>query len=257
MRPKAAAICTHFGRKAQHYEQHAGLQRAMAWRLARRIASLPMPAGPMADLGAGSGLVGQALQQLAPQHQLLQLDGSAALLHHNPLAGSSSQRLLWDLNDGLPACLQGSALLTSSFGLHWLSQPAAALKQWAKALAPGGWLVVAVPVAGSFAQWHQAASRAEVPCTAWPLPAASELLQSAGSVLALRHHQEMQFSPRYGPGGRAFFRQLQQLGAGYSDHPPLRPGQWRQLLNHWPADEQVSWRILMLLAQRPPNNAEP
>jgi malonyl-CoA O-methyltransferase len=251
MTQRARAICSHFSRQAEQYQQHAGLQRAMAWRLAHRIATLPVPAGPMADLGAGSGLVGQALQQLAPQHQLLQLDGSAALLQHNPLAASTTERLVWDLNAGLPDCLQGSALLTSSFGLHWLSRPTEALKQWATALAPGGWLVVAVPVAGSFKQWHQAACRAEVPCTAWPLPAATELLQAVSSVLALKHHQEMQFSRRYGPGGRAFFRQLQQLGAGYSDHPPLRPSQWRQLLNHWPADEQVSWRILMLMAQRP------
>lgn len=247
--PTAPAL-ERFNRHAAGYEQQAALQRAMAWRLARHIAALPLPPGPMADLGAGSGLVGQALRQLAPPLQLLQLDGSEALLQRNPLAATVAQRLLWDLDHGLPNNLQGSALLTSSFSLQWLSRPAEALSQWANALAPGGWLVLAVPVDGSFPQWHRAARRAQVPCTAWPLPKAHELLQAAGSVLRLTHQRALVFSRHYGPGGRDFLKQLRRLGAGYSDRPPLRPSQWRQLLHHWPADEQVSWRILMLIAQR-------
>jgi malonyl-CoA O-methyltransferase len=250
MNSAAAAICEGFSRHAEGYEQQAQLQRAVAWRLARQISALPLQSGPMADLGAGSGLVGQALRQLAPQLQLLQLDGSEALLQRNPLANGSALGLRWDLQQGLPASLQGSALLTSSFSLQWLSRPAEALKQWTAALQPGGWLVLAVPVAGSFPQWHQAARCAQVPCTAWPLPSAHELLEAARSRLALRQQRELVFSRHYGPGGRAFLRQLRQLGAGHSNQPALRPSQWRQLLHHWPADEQVSWRILMLIAQR-------
>ena len=54
-----------FGRQADHYNSHAKLQRAIAWRLARHCLSLPLPPGPWADLGAGSGLVGQALKEQA------------------------------------------------------------------------------------------------------------------------------------------------------------------------------------------------
>jgi hypothetical protein len=56
-----------FGRQADHYNGLAKLQRAIAWRLARHCLSLPLPPGPWADLGAGSGLVGQALKDQTHQ----------------------------------------------------------------------------------------------------------------------------------------------------------------------------------------------
>lgn len=244
----APASCAQFNRQARHYEGQAGLQRALAWRLARHISRLALPDGPVIDLGAGSGLVGQALQQLAPQWPLLQLDGSPALLARNPLSGHT----LWDLNDGLPQGLDNCALITSSFSLQWLHQPTRALQQWAAGLRPGGWLVLAVPVAGSFPQWHQAAQQAQVPCTAKALPEADLLVAAASDGLRLKLCQRLVFSRRYGPGGRGFLRQLQRLGAGHSDQPSLRPGQWRRLLNHWPADDRVSWHVLVLIGQRRP-----
>lgn len=246
----ATPICAQFNRQAEHYDRQAGLQRAIAWRLAQRICRLTLPAGPRLDLGAGSGLMGQALQQLDPELSLLQVDGSAALLARNPLAHGHQASLLWDLDQDLPQELHHCGLITSSFSLQWLQQPHRALQHWAGRLAPGGWLVLAVPVAGSFPQWHQACARAQVPCTAKALPEAAALVASASASLTAVQRQHLVFSRRYGPGGRAFLRQLQLLGAGHSEQPPLQPSQWRQLLRHWPADDRVSWHILVLIGQR-------
>ena len=119
----------HFGRGAAGYAEGALLQRAVAWRLVRDLQRLPLPAGPCADLGAGSGAVAQAMAVLAPhllQREPLQVDLTAALLARNPVA---PHQLLWDLNHGLPTQLEGAALLTSSFALQWLADPSGQVGQ--------------------------------------------------------------------------------------------------------------------------------
>ena len=154
--------------------------------------------------------------------------------------------------------LQQCALLTSSFTLQWLRTPGSTLQLWARALAPGGWLALALPVAGSFPQWHEAAAKAQLRCTAQPLPSAPELIASANALLQLQVAQELCFSRAYGRGGAStaqqFLRRMRRLGAGSSSEAPLSTGQWRQLLAHWPASPLVSWRVLLLIGQRPLRN---
>ncbi len=239
-----------FGRRAADYHQQAGLQRAVAWRLAHHIAPLPLPPGPAADLGAGTGLLGEALQRQGLERPLLQLDLCPELLAHNSLA-SQHGHCLWDLNGGLPPQLRGAGLLGSSFALQWLGEPAAALRQWCQALAPGGWLALAVPTAGSFPQWHRAARAAEVPFTGLALPPAPALAAVAHEALAVRHLHQLRFSQR--PlDGRRFLGSLRAIGALTSPAPRLPGDQLRRLLQHWPSDEGVTWEVLMLVGQRLP-----
>jgi len=110
-----------FSRRAGHYDRQARLQQAVAWRLARWCRDLPLPAGPVADLGAGSGLLSRALLRhwsaLADQPPM-QLDHCPSLLALNPLLLSATPlpQRLWDLNDGLPHELAQAALLASRPG---------------------------------------------------------------------------------------------------------------------------------------------
>lgn len=248
-----------FGGRAAAYGRHAPLQRAVAWRLARAVAPLPLPPGPAADLGAGTGLLGQALlhpalQQQRPQPErarpLLQLDLCPELLAHNPLAASHGSQV-WDLNTGLPEELAGgAALLCSSFALQWLEQPAAHLERWCRALAPGGWLAVAVPTAASFPQWRLAAARAGVPYTGLALPTADALAAVAAAALQLRQGQRLRYT-HAAAGGRPFLRSLQAIGASASPGPPRPAGELRRLLQHWPSDAGITWEVLLLIGQRP------
>jgi malonyl-CoA O-methyltransferase len=276
-----------FGRGAPQYDREALLQQAMAWRLARLCADLPLPEGPCADLGAGTGLLSRALlrhHRQLNQRPPLQLDLCPELLQRNPLATGPWHHLgpqphtapkqtlsqgqlpadgdvlteneplglLWDLNDGLPDGLQNAALLASSFALQWLNQPTRTFGHWCRSLAPGGWLVLAVPTAGSFPQWHRAAERAGVPCTALPLPSAVDLLQAAAaSGLCLLHGRRLRFT-RQNQGGLQALRHLQRLGAGASPRRPLTPAQLRRLLEHWPTTSALSWEALLLIGQRRP-----
>ena len=245
----SSQVSARFSRQARNYALQAGLQQGVAWRLAHLCAALPVPDGPRADLGAGSGLVGQALGCQGEPGPLLQLDLCAELLAHNPLARPDCQ-LVWDLNQGLPHALQQAALLTSSFALQWLEDPAAQLQHWCSALCPGGWLALAVPTAASFPQWHRAAADAGVPCTALPLPQADVLLAAARSGgLELRHSHRLTFSRAYG-SGLGFLQQLKTLGASASRSHRLNPDQLRRLLDCWPGHGRVSWDVLVLLGQR-------
>ena len=246
-----------FGRQADHYNGHAKLQRAIAWRLARHCLSLPLPPGAWADLGAGSGLVGQALREQAQALQevnaqanpsLLQVDFCPELLACNPIAKAQGA-LLWDLNAGLPSDLEQPALLTSSFALQWLDDPIQQLELWCSALRPRGWLALAVPTAGSFPQWHQAAAAAQVPFTGLALPSAKGLVAAARRHLLMHTCQPLRFTQPC-CNGLTFLRDVRQLGASASRQKPLHPSQLRRLLQHWPAGGTLGWEVLLLVGQR-------
>ncbi|EDY39568.1 SAM dependent methyltransferase [Cyanobium sp. PCC 7001] len=239
-----------FDQGAAAYDDHARLQRAVAWRLAHQVRALALPPGPMADLGAGTGLVGRSLAQQGWPQRLRQVDASAALLARNPLSESHGS-LLWDLNQGLPDGLAGAALLSSSFALQWLDDPLLQLERWCQGLMVGGWLVLAVPTARSFPEWRTAASYAGVPCSGLPLPAARALESVARRDLRLERCDRLRFSLPC-PDGGTFLGQLKAIGAGTSPTAPLGPMQLRRLLQHWPATGTVTWEVLLLSGQRAP-----
>ena len=252
-----------FERHAARYERGAALQRGVAWRLAHHCRALPLEEGPCADLGAGTGLLSRAISLQRPGLQLLRLDACPALLDHGlgPLGAVSAPpapTLTWDLNQGLPPQLEQAALLASSFALHWLDRPTDQLEHWCRMLRPAGWLALALPTAGSFPQWRQAAARAGVACTALPLPEASALVAAAEQHLDLHRAERLRFS-QHAESGLSFLRRMRDLGAGASPSPPLRPGEWRRLEAHWPSQpglggggKLLRWEMLLLLGRKPP-----
>ena len=243
-----------FNRHAAAYEQGARLQTAIAARLGQLCRSLKpqIPAGQRADLGAGSGLLSRALETSLGGPPLLRVDlctellaqertGDPALVHH---------QLLWDLNRGLPRQLNGAGLLASSFALQWLEQPPQRLQEWCHQLQSGGWLVLAVPTAGSFGIWHTASARADVPFSGLELPDAEQLETIARQELELQKLQRLRFSwPNH--GALTFLRQIRAIGAQASRQPHLRPGELRRLMTHWPAaDQPLRWEVLLLVGRR-------
>ncbi|MFM8276705.1 MAG: methyltransferase domain-containing protein [Cyanobium sp.] len=246
----SARVRERFARRADRYAEQARLQRGVAWRLAHLCRDLPLLPGPCLDLGAGTGLLSQALTQLLPDLSIRQLDLCPQLLARNPLARADGAALVWDLNLGLPPRLAPASLLVSSFALQWLEDPVAELQRWCLQLRSGGWLALALPTAGSLNGWHQAARAAAVPCTALPLPAAERLIAVAASGLELRRHQILRFTSSAADGRQALGR-IDALGAGASRGPRLTPGQLRRLLAHWPQRPAWCWEVLLLLGRRP------
>ena len=244
-----------FGRGAGGYEQGARLQAAVAARLGRLCRGLApaLPPGPRADLGAGSGLLSRALETHLGGEPLLRVDLCPDLLtqerRREPAVGAN--QLLWDLNGGLPPQLQGAALLSSSFALQWLEQPERQLAAWCRQLAPGGWLVLAVPTAGSFGIWRRAARTAGVPFSGLELPPAEALEAVARRELRIQQLKRLHFS-RPNRGALALLRRIRAIGAQASRQRRLSPAELRRLIAHWPGPEQpILWEVLLLIGQRP------
>ena len=241
-----------FGSSAAGYERSARLQASIAQRLGRLCRGLgpALPTGPLADLGAGSGLLSRALESELSGASLLRVDLCSHLLAQELKQGAQVPQLLWDLNDGLPRQLRGAALLASSFTLQWLAQPEQRLLEWCEYLAPGGLLVLAVPTAGSFRIWHRAAATAGVPFSGLALPDAEALAAVADERLRMQRLERLRFS-RPNRGGLALLQQIKALGAQASPQRRLSTSELRRLLQAWPGPEHaLNWEVLLLIGQR-------
>jgi malonyl-CoA O-methyltransferase len=240
-------VVERFGRSADRYDGAANLQRSMARQLAERCRRQSIPRGLWVDLGSGTGLLADDLERLHPGQTVLRVDGSDAMLRrHHPTA----RTCCLDLNQPLPNWSSAPVLLSSSFVLHWLTSPATFLQHWYERLAEGGWLVVAVPVAGSFQQWHQAAERAQLPCTALRFPEVDDLLNVVPRS-AVRHQRLHCFSRR-AQRPLELLRPMRTIGASTSAHAGLGPSQWRRIARAWPNAETptLTWHVLSLMLQR-------
>ena len=245
-----AKVLQRFDGAATQYNQAARLQTAMAWRLAGCCKRLPIPSGRWLDLGSGTGLLADAIEQRNPGRVVERIDGSPSMLARNSRPDHAQ---LWDLNQPLEGRDDPPTLIASSFCLHWLSDPGTRLQNWFECLAPGGWLIVALPVKGCFPQWHAAAHQAAVPCSALSFPTTQALLASIPKQ-QVRQQQQLCFSEQ-ASHITALLRPMQTIGAGTSTHSALSVKQWRQLSAHWPersAEGQVrlTWLIQILVIER-------
>ena len=104
-------VSARFARQARHYAQQAHLQQGVAWRLAHLCRTLPLPAGPRADLGAGTGLVGQALRRQG-DHQPLNRFGLTVFADRAIArqAAGSDRRQIAQPNDAVVAALNHQLL---------------------------------------------------------------------------------------------------------------------------------------------------
>ena len=248
--PWGAKVLRSFDRAANQYNRAARLQAAMAWRLAGHCQRLPIPSGRWLDLGSGTGLLADAIEQRNPGRVVERIDGSPSMLARS---SRPDHTRLWDLNQPLQTSKEAPTLIASSFCLHWLSDPGKRLQQWFECLAPGGWLIVALPVEGCFPQWHAAARRAAVPCSALSFPTNQALLASLPKQ-QIRQQQQLSFSEQASQI-TTLLRPMQTIGAGTSPSAALSVKQWRQLSAHWPqrsAEGQVrlTWLIQLLMIER-------
>lgn len=239
-----------FSAKAADYNRCVSLQRAMAARLAEHILRTQVPKGAWLDLGSGSGLLADAIEQRQPDQTVLRVDGSVAMLRQQ---AEHSATLHHDLARGLPPLPAPPSLLASSFCLHWLASPAQHLQQWCQALAPDGVLALAVPIAGSFPQWQSAAATASVPYTALAFPTADELHDAVADHRVLVD-QQLRFTQSSREASQ-LLRAFADIGAEATQHDPLNGGAMRRLLRAWPrngvtADVSLTWSLQLLLVRR-------
>ena len=172
------------------------------------------------------------------------------MLTHNQLTQKTQ---LWDLNSGLPSWSQKPALLASSFALHWLNNPSSCIKEWLAALMPGGVLAIALPIEGSFHEWHLAADISGVPCTALQLPSQKSILKDLDNQNI--RYQEVHSYTDQASNVTSLLKPLIKVGAQSTTQNSLRVGEWRRLHKAWPVYSKdntvtLSWLIQLLIVQR-------
>lgn len=244
------SIISNFDEAAPQYDKVAYLQQLFANKLADQCSNRLIKHGLWIDLGSGTGLLANALEKLNPYQSVMRIDGSEKMLeqHHRNKATK-----LFNLNYGLPPLQEPPQLITSNFALHWLDKPAEKLNQWFSILAPEGWLAIAVPVKGSFPEWHNAATKANVKCTAMPFPSHESLINAIKNAKTKVHFLE-QFTQE-APHVNSLLKPLIKVGAQTTPHASLTIGEWRRLYKSWVISKnspspKLTWLVQILLAQR-------
>ena len=243
-------VLERFSRAAPTYAADTLLQQAMAWRLAQLSRRFSIRRGLWADLGSGTGHLAAALEACHPEQQVMRIDGSAAMLSSHP---NEAHTLRHDLSSGLPNWPEPPQLLASSFVLHWLPDPAKQLRAWVDALPERGWLALAVPIHGSFPQWHQAARKAGQACTALTMPVREQLIAALPDGV-VQLEQCLSFS-QHAANPLRLLRPMSSIGASVTNGGQLSPGQWRAVFRAWsPSDQSpgfsLTWKMLILMVKR-------
>lgn len=154
---RSARVAERFGASAARYEQHAGLQRAVANRLAKYLPPLERPR--VLELGCGTGLFSRHLVRHYPRGYFVLTDAAPAMIAEcrRNLAALRPSHVSYEVMDAGEAGGHAELdLIVSSMTLHWLANPAAALERLRLLLAPGGLLLYATLGPESFAEWRAA-----------------------------------------------------------------------------------------------------
>jgi malonyl-CoA O-methyltransferase len=161
---RSAEIAARFGARAESYERHAGLQRAIAARLARLLPMLEAPR--VLELGCGTGLLSRHLLERYPRGRFVLTDAAPAMIAacRRNLAPLGAANISFEVMDAGEAGGHGGLdLIVSSMTLHWLADPLACLERLRRFLAPGGVLLYATLGPDSFAEWRQALASEGLP----------------------------------------------------------------------------------------------
>jgi malonyl-CoA O-methyltransferase len=151
----SADIVASFGVRAASYDRNAGLQAAIAARLAELLPALDRPR--VLELGCGTGLFSRHLVGRYPDGHFVLTDASPAMLAEcrRNVAGSSAQRIDFAIMDASrPRALRTFDLIATSMTLHWLPEQGASLERIRGLLAPSGVLLYAALGPESFAEWR-------------------------------------------------------------------------------------------------------
>jgi malonyl-CoA O-methyltransferase len=229
---------------AQHYDDHARVQREVAQKLAHRIAALPVPVEPrLLEIGCGTGFLTQALREEGLAGEWLVTDLAPAMLDRAEArlqcsAVGAGPRLTFAQLDGEHDTPPGGPfdLICASLATQWFADEPKALHRWRQWLAPGGQIMVATLGRGTFAQWREAHEAEGLTPGTLPFttPAALEALSPA--ELIVEHHHERHAD------ARAFLHAVRSIGAGTPaiGHVPLSPLALRRVMRWFEAEGAVA-----------------
>lgn len=224
-------IATNFSTAASAYDHYAVMQQQAALAMTGRLSALrpQVPAGPLLEVGCGTGALSRGIVTLFPDRRLTLVDLASGMIAENrkailPLLPSAAL-VDWQVQDAETITVRHHyALIASCLTLQWFQDLPGTLARLVEALRPGGLLLCSFPGDDSFPEWRRTCQTLDLPCTINPLPNGREVLELAHS---LGHeaslHQETITIPY--PTARHFFRSIKKTGTCTAlPHPPGENG---------------------------------
>lgn len=252
-----------FDAAAPHYEHYAGVQHAVADRLAQAIGGLPLPPQPrILEVGCGTGLLTRSLASRIAEADWTITDLAPAMVRQvqdTLRLGGSSRFLVMD--GEYPAAHQsaqaGFDLICSSMALQWFTNPPQGMARLARLLAPGGRLAAAIPIHGSCAEWDNAHRVLGLTSAVIRFPSTTDIRPPAG--FRQGDFRIEQFTEECGTALN-FLRRLKGIGAT-APHPGSRPlsvGQMRQVCAAFErGGARCSYRVAFCIWHRDNDAAHP
>jgi malonyl-CoA O-methyltransferase len=232
---RSAEIAASFGASAASYELHAGLQRAIAGKLACFLPELDHPR--VLELGCGTGLFSRHLVKRYKHGHFVLTDVAPAMIAEcrRNLAGLGPAHVSFEVMDAGEAGGHAELdLIVSSMTLHWLPDPAASLARLRKLLAPNGVLLYATLGPESFPEWRATLASEGLPSGLAEIPSLPGVVEEERLVPDA--------------GTMSFLRRMKAVGGltpqeGYG---PLSPGALRRAIHAADAKHggRITWHIV-------------
>ncbi len=251
-------IASTFGTSASYYDNHAKVQREVADRL---IASLQpwrdiIPAGPIIELGCGTGFVTEGLAELYSDREIQATDLSEEMVDFCKQKYPGLEQVTFSVQDAEdpPYDEPHYAMTVSGFTPQWFKDPAVTLGKWLEATKPGGLLLASFPGSESFPEWREKCQELGLPFTGNPLPDVEEMVIKMSLGPAQLDYYEDTITQTF-DSARDFFSQLKKLGASTQRQGrSLSAKELSLLIDHWDdsSDGQVkvSYHIVFLAVKR-------
>ena len=231
-----------FNNAASNYLGYSHIQRHFAEKIVLFLKDLNIQTGEWIDLGAGTGLLADAIEKEFSTKKITRIDFSKKMLLQNK---EFSNKILWDLNNGLPPQIRNCSLMTSNFCIHWLNNPQKIIRDWFNKLQSGGYLIISYPTINSFPEWKQTCKETNIEYSGLTFPLSKDMLKNFNS-------EEILFSNKYlykenFPDIYKLLRSMVNVGAQSTKCKRKKVYELKKMQKYWPKKDtnsvNLTWEI--------------
>lgn len=242
-------IKNNFDNAANNYLIYSNIQRFFAKQITSHIKELNIQKGEWIDLGSGTGLLADEIEKEFSTKKVSRLDFSKKMLLQNKL---SSKKILWDLNNELPATINDCALITSNFCLHWLNNPEKKIKNWFNKLRSGGYLIISYPTQECFPEWKETCKKIDIEYSGLSFLNTDELSKDFNSD-EICYSKKFLYKENF-PNVYKLFRSIVNVGAKSSRCKRKTVKELKSMQKFWPKNQNntvnLSWEISIQIIKK-------
>jgi len=245
-----------FNQAADTYAQDARVQQEAARQLGASLKPwrATLPAGPILEIGCGTGFFTRQLAELFPKRSLNVTDLSSSMIAQcrRTVQHPHIQFYKMDAERELPG--NSYAMICHNFVAQWFKDPAYIMDKMLEQIKPGGLMLAAFPGSNSFPEWKNVCEQLSIPYTANPLPDTEELAVK----LSLGTHQidfyEKSVTQEFNEASQ-FFHMLKKIGAtAQYNQQKLDISSFRKLISYWnrisPDRIKITWHVVYLAVKK-------